>query len=171
MNPYDVLNVRKNASNSEIKLSFNRLMEKYDLKNYLGDPHFAKKRMAEIAEAYNILSDTQKRKAYDDSHATHINLHQKEKINSDDVFTPYYKRQKTTEHIHNDFEIAQNKYNKSKYNSEDPIQDLVSEDLSDETTSEVKAVFEDPVILILLIFFIFVAIALAPKIVEMIILL
>lgn len=120
MNPYDILNVRRNASNNEIKFSFNRLMEKYDLKNYPGDPYFAKKRMKEIAEAYNILSDSQKRKAYDATHEVHVNLHQKESINNDDVFKPYYNIPKTTSHIHNDYEIAQEKYNNSQnYNYDD----------------------------------------------------
>lgn len=124
MNPYDILNVRRNASNNEIKFSFNRLMEKYDLKNYPGDPYFAKKRMKEIAEAYNILSDSQKRKAYDATHEVHVNLHQKESINNDDVFKPYYNMPKTTSHIHNDYEIAQEKYNTHKKydnDSDNPI--------------------------------------------------
>ena len=121
MNPYDVLNVRKNASNAEIKLAFGKLMDKYDLKNYVGDPYFAQKRMADITEAYNTLSDPKKRKEYDNSHMSHVDMHKSEKINNDDVFTPYYNRPKTTEHIHNDYEIAQNKYNKYKSDSDDPI--------------------------------------------------
>lgn len=121
MNPYDVLNVRRNASNAEIKLAFSKLMDKYDLKNYVGDPHFAQKRMADITEAYNTLSDPKKRKEYDKSHMSHVDMHKSEKINNDDVFTPYYNRQKTTEHIHNDYEIAQDKYNKYKNDSDDPI--------------------------------------------------
>lgn len=123
MNPYDILNVRKNASQKEITFSFNTLFDKYSAKNYSGDPYFAQKRLKDITEAYNLLSDPQKRKKYDSEHDTHINLHNKEKVNNNDVFTPYYKSPNTSEHIHNDYEIAQDKYNKynSQTSNDDPI--------------------------------------------------
>lgn len=152
MNPYDVLNVRKNASKEDITLSFNKLVEKYDLKNYVGDPYFAQKRLKEIDEAYAILSNPQKRREYDKLHDIHVELHKKEKINNDDVFTPYYKKQNTSEHIHNDAEIAQDKYNKFNIqtSNEDPISnkksdytDILNNPISDHYSNESYNSFDD----------------------------
>lgn len=125
MNPYDVLNVRRNASNAEIKLSFNKMMNKYDLKNYVGDPHFAQKRMKDIVEAYNILSNPQKRQEYDKEHQDHTSLHK----TTSDSFNNYYNRPKTNEHTHNDYEIAQEKYNAFKKH-------IIDESLDDPTPFE-----------------------------------
>ena len=168
MNPYDILNVRRNASSKDIILAYRNLKEKYNEKNYLGDPYFAKKRLADVTDAYNLLSDPQKRAKYDKEHENHTNMH---KSNSDS-FTPYYNRAKTTEHIHNDTEIAQNKYNNSNPISENPItelnDDLTSEDLSNNTISNIQAVFQDPAILFIIIFCIFLLIGLAPFLVGII---
>lgn len=168
MNPYDVLNVRRNASSRDITLAYRNLKEKYDEKNYLGDPYFAKKRLADINEAYNFLSDTKKRAQYDKEHENHTNMHK----SSSDSFTPYYNRPKTTKHIHNDAEIAQNKYNNSNPISEDPINqlndDLISENLSDKPSSDISNISQDPTILFIIFFGIFFVIAFAPLIIEII---
>lgn len=152
MNPYEILNVRRNASNSEIQLAFNKLMDKYNLKNYLGDPYFAQKRMKDITEAYNILSDPKKRKEYDNSHENHVDLHKSEKINNDDVFKPYYNKQKTTKHIHNDYEIAQDKYNKYNTDAENPIS---SDENYNEFDNSSITKFNFKTALILLVIFIY----------------
>lgn len=168
MNPYDILNVRRNASSKDILLAYKNLKEKYDEKNYLGDPYFAKKRLADVTEAYNLLSDPQKRAKYDKEHENHTNMH---KSNSDS-FTPYYNTAKTPKHIHNDTEIAQNKYNNSNPISENPIaelnDDFTSEDLSGNTTYNLQAIFQDPAIFFMIIVCIFVVIGFAPLIVELI---
>lgn len=78
MNPYNVLNVRRNASENDINLAYTKLKQKYNKDNYAGDPYFAKKRLVEINKAYSILSDSKKRAKYDKEYITHINLHKSE---------------------------------------------------------------------------------------------
>lgn len=61
---YEVLGVARNASDSEIKKSFRRLAMKYhpdrNKDNPAAEEHFKK-----VKEAYDVLSDPQKRSAYD----------------------------------------------------------------------------------------------------------
>jgi DnaJ-class molecular chaperone len=61
-NHYDVLGVARNASLREIKAAFRLLARKYhpDL-----NPGMEGLRFRQIMEAYEILSDRHKRKAYD----------------------------------------------------------------------------------------------------------
>lgn len=62
-NPYDLLGVKKNASDREIKKAFRKLSLQYHPdKNK--DPN-AEDTFREIAEAYTILSDPEKRKRFD----------------------------------------------------------------------------------------------------------
>ena len=60
---YDLLGVRKNASDREIKKSFRKLALKYhpDKNKEKG----AEEKFRQIADAYSILSDPEKRKQYD----------------------------------------------------------------------------------------------------------
>ena len=60
---YDVLGVSRDASDSEIKKAYRKLSKKYhpDINKEAG----AEDKFKEIAEAYEILSDDQKRAAYD----------------------------------------------------------------------------------------------------------
>lgn len=60
---YDVLGVSRDASDSEIKKAYRKLSKKYhpDINKEAG----AEKKFKEIAEAYEVLSDDQKRAAYD----------------------------------------------------------------------------------------------------------
>ncbi|HXT84603.1 MAG TPA: DnaJ domain-containing protein [Verrucomicrobiae bacterium] len=60
---YDVLQIKKNASNEEIKKSFRNLALKYHPdKNKSND---SKEKFLRIVEAYEILSDENSRKKYD----------------------------------------------------------------------------------------------------------
>ncbi len=113
MNPYDTLGVRKNATKVEIHKAYKELLDKYDLNNYAGDPTFANMRVEKIVEAYNILSNTEKRAEYDNAHQSHVEAHKTKK----DVYNPYYKKPTySQEHIHEDMDIAQDKYeNFQKY--------------------------------------------------------
>lgn len=61
---YDVLGVSKNASADEIKKSYRKLALKYHPDKNPGDEQ-AEKNFKEAAEAYSILSNTQKRGQYD----------------------------------------------------------------------------------------------------------
>ena len=60
MDYYEILGVTKNASQEEIKKAFHKLAHKYH-----PDKGGDEKKFKEINEAYQVLSDTQKRQQYD----------------------------------------------------------------------------------------------------------
>jgi len=63
---YDVLGVAKNASEAEIKKAYRRMAMKYHPDRNTGaDAGEAEKSFKETKEAYEVLSDAQKRTAYD----------------------------------------------------------------------------------------------------------
>ncbi len=63
---YEVLGVNKNASEDELKKAYRRLAMKYHPDRNTGDQaEEAEKKFKEAKEAYEILSDAQKRAAYD----------------------------------------------------------------------------------------------------------
>lgn len=62
--PYEVLGVQKGASAKDIKAAFRRLAKKYHPDQRPDDPR-AKERFAEVNQAYEILGDEKKRKAFD----------------------------------------------------------------------------------------------------------
>ncbi len=63
---YDVLGVQKNASEAEIKKAYRRLAMKFHPDRNTGDKaNDAEKSFKEAKEAYEVLSDAQKRAAYD----------------------------------------------------------------------------------------------------------
>lgn len=63
-NPYDALGVQKSASAKDIKSAYRRLAKKYHPDQQPDDPR-AKERFAEIGQAYEILGDEEKRRAFD----------------------------------------------------------------------------------------------------------
>lgn len=60
---YDVLGVKRGASAEEIRSAYRRLARKYHPD--VNKEEDASKRFAEVQEAYDVLSDDEKRKAYD----------------------------------------------------------------------------------------------------------
>ena len=63
-NYYEVLGVDKNATAADIKKKYKRLAVKYHPDKNQGDKE-AEEKFKEISEAYNVLSDDEKRKKYD----------------------------------------------------------------------------------------------------------
>ncbi len=61
---YDVLGIRKNADEQEIKRAYRKLAKKYHPDTNAGNKQ-AEQQFKEITEAYSVLSDPEKRKLYD----------------------------------------------------------------------------------------------------------
>ena len=62
---YDILGVSKNASAEEIKKAYRKQAIEWHPDKHKTDKEVAERRFKEINEAYQILSDSQKRSAYD----------------------------------------------------------------------------------------------------------
>ena len=62
---YEVLGVSKQAGNDELKKAYRNLAKKHHPDANLGDEKAAEEKFKEINEAYSVLSDAEKRRAYD----------------------------------------------------------------------------------------------------------
>ena len=85
---YDVLGVGKGASADEIKKAYRRLALKYHPDKNPGDKT-AEERFKECAEAYEVLSDTQKKQRYDQFGHDGLRgagMHDYSRMNVDDIF-------------------------------------------------------------------------------------
>ena len=61
---YEVLGVDRNADSAAIKKAYRKLAKKYHPDTNAGDPH-AEQMFKEATEAYEVLSDPEKKKLYD----------------------------------------------------------------------------------------------------------
>ena len=66
MTHYDVLGVSKNATREEIRKAYKNLVKKYHPDLYGGDKSYADKKTKEINIAYDVLTDDESRKKYDE---------------------------------------------------------------------------------------------------------
>lgn len=64
-NYYKILEVGESASDEVIKAAYRALVKKYHPDNYIGDVRERDKSLSVINEAYEVLSNTEKRKIYD----------------------------------------------------------------------------------------------------------
>lgn len=85
---YEILGVDKNASDDEIKKSYRKLSLKYHPDRNPGDKE-AEEKFKEVAEAYSVLSDSQKRQQYDrfgtvDSNGFNMNM------NAEEIFKSFF---------------------------------------------------------------------------------
>ena len=64
-NYYDLLGVKKNATDDEIKKSYKKLAMKYHPDRNKDNKEQAEKKFKEISNAYNVLSNKQKKQMYD----------------------------------------------------------------------------------------------------------
>ena len=62
---YEVLGVNKNATDEELKKAFRKLAKKYHPDANPDNKEEAEKKFKEVNEAYEVLSDSQKRQMYD----------------------------------------------------------------------------------------------------------
>ena len=77
---YDVLGVSRSASASEIKKAYRKLAKKYHPDTNAGNKE-AEQKFKEVTEAYNVLSDEEKKKMYDQFGMRHLTeVHQMEHI-------------------------------------------------------------------------------------------
>lgn len=67
-NFYEVLQVRTNATQMQIKKAYIDLMTKYHPDVYKGDKNYAQRYTSVITEAYAVLKDENRRKVYDVRH-------------------------------------------------------------------------------------------------------
>ena len=62
---YEVLGVNKNATDDELKKAYRQLAKKYHPDANPDNPKEAEAKFKEVSEAYEVLSDKQKRTMYD----------------------------------------------------------------------------------------------------------
>lgn len=85
---YEVLGVEKSASADEIKKAYRRLAMKYHPDKNPGDKE-AEEKFKECAEAYEVLSDSQKKQRYDQYGHDGLRgagMHDYSRMNVDDIF-------------------------------------------------------------------------------------
>lgn len=65
MNYYEILEIQPSASEEVIRMAYKGLVKKYHPDTYAGDSAFANEMLAKINEAFEVLSDKEKRAEYD----------------------------------------------------------------------------------------------------------
>ena len=78
---YDILEINETASTEVIKSAYRALVKKYHPDNYELENEDITERMAELNEAYAVLSDEKKRKDYDIQYTSKNSQKKNETIN------------------------------------------------------------------------------------------
>ena len=73
---YKIMGVKRDASEAEIKKAFKKLAIKYHPDKNQDDPEGAKEKFQKIANAYEILSDEEKRRIYDQTGEEGVRQHE-----------------------------------------------------------------------------------------------
>lgn len=118
MNPYDVLRVKENATQEDIKNAYKKLVERYDLNEYLGDPKFAQMQIEKINNAYNLLSNKKAKHLYDSKNQNHIASH----YSKSDLYSKYYKKEKYNQFIDNSLNLDDENYSDNNFSNNKVIQ-------------------------------------------------
>jgi len=83
---YEILNVKKTASDKEIKNAYRILAKKYHPDTYSGNKNVAEEKMKQINEAYDILSNKELKAKYDEQFKSPV----EENIKRDSKSQAYY---------------------------------------------------------------------------------
>jgi len=87
---YDVLGIKPNATDNEIKKGYKKMALQWHPDKNQKQKEFAEKKFKEVAEAYAVLSDKEKRKKYDQYGNTPF-----QEQNFDDIFQNQFFNQRT----------------------------------------------------------------------------
>ena len=89
MNPYEVLGIKENATDEEIKAAYKELVKKYHPDKYIDNPlaDLAEQKMQEINEAYGRISA---RYAYDDEDEKYLWVEYSHSFES--ALVPFHRR-------------------------------------------------------------------------------
>ena len=83
---YEVLNIKKNATDKEIKNAYRALAKKYHPDTYKGNKDVAEEKMKQINEAYDVLSNKELKTKYDEQ----FNVKQTSPIDETEYKKSYY---------------------------------------------------------------------------------
>ena len=90
LNFYEVLNVKLNANEKEIKKAYRILVKKYHPDTYQGDKKVAEEKMQQINNAYDTLSNADLRKAYNEKNGIDLS-HDAEELDTNSKFNVKYR--------------------------------------------------------------------------------
>jgi len=97
MDYYAILELTKQATLSEIKKNYRKLAMKWHPDKNLDNKQLAETKFKEIAEAYGVLSDPEKRIEYDNR--GNLNLDFENLINPHDIFRNFFRTDITNDHL------------------------------------------------------------------------